>query len=77
VGAKKSPAQLVALVDLDTERIWFFRHSELDEAAQQKPGPRLHFFFYTDPTACPRRPNCMEADFDRCLIEKRIGELFG
>jgi len=76
---KKSPAQLAALVDLETEQVWLFKHAELVEVAQQKPEHKdeVHFFFYTDPTARPENPGCMRRDYDKRLIDKQIEVLFG
>ena len=45
--SKDSPAEMVALVDLDSENVWLLSHAELSEIAQQKNTDRLHFYFYT------------------------------
>jgi hypothetical protein len=74
--SSSSPAQLVALVDLETEGIWLFTHGELEKVAQQKPAGRLHFGFYTDPTARPRLRPRMKSDYDDHLIDKQIGLVF-
>jgi hypothetical protein len=73
-----SPAQFVALVDLKSQRVWFFTHNEfVEDAHQQKTARGLHFSFYTDPTARPKRPRCTEGDYEDRLIDKRIASVFG
>ena len=73
---ENSPADLVALGDLSTDRIWLFRHEEFVAEAQQRSGGRAHLYFYLDQTArVPARST--EAHFERFLIERRIDELFG
>lgn len=39
-----SPAQLDALVDLSSDRIWLFRHAELMAEAQQHSSGRAHLY---------------------------------
>ncbi|MHC3126083.1 hypothetical protein OB03_01690 [Brevundimonas sp. GN22] len=73
---ESSPATLVALCDLSTDRTWIFRHEEFVKEAQQHSKGTAHLYFYVDRTA--RVPSqSMEAHFDRYLIERRIDELFG
>jgi hypothetical protein len=73
-----SPAQLVALVDLDSQRVWLFTHQEfVEDAHQQKAAKGLHFSFYTDPAARPKRLRCTESDYEDRLIDKRIASVFG
>jgi hypothetical protein len=69
-----SPAQLVGLVNLEDDSVWLLRHREFEQLAQQKPH-KLHLYFYTDPDYLAR-PGCHARDFDRFLIERRIGEVF-
>ncbi|HZK98351.1 MAG TPA: hypothetical protein VFC47_00495 [Caulobacteraceae bacterium] len=71
-----SPAEVVGLVDLATDRAWMFRHEEFQEKAQQKPEGRLHLYFYTD-AATKSRADCHVNDFKRFLLENRINDLFG
>jgi hypothetical protein len=72
-----SPAALVALVDLTSDRIWMFTHAELLEASQQKSGGRMHFYFYVDPSYKPRSTLLHMSDFSRFDIDKRVHEIFG
>jgi len=73
-----SPAQMVALVDLSTERVWLFRDEEFDKVAQQNKGGNRKFFIYTDPEARPKEGRLsMDSDFEGHLIEARIEELLG
>ena len=73
-----SPAQMVAIVDLSTERVWLFRDEEFDKVAQQNKGGNRKFFIYTDPEARPKEGRLsMDSDFEGHLIEARIEELLG
>ena len=72
-----SPAELVALVDLSTNRIWMFRHDELVEAAQQRPQGRLHFYFYVEDGYRPRIANGHFTDYARFQLGNRITDLIG
>ena len=71
-----SPAQLVALCDLSSDRIWLMRHEEYLAAAQQNSRDKGHLYFYLDPTV-KTHDHCREPFFERFLIEGRIEELFG
>jgi hypothetical protein len=42
---ENSPAEMVALVDLENDRVWLFLHNEFMEKAQQRPKGRRLFFF--------------------------------
>jgi len=72
-----SPAQLVALVDLSTARIWLFRHREVVKVAQQKSSGRLHFYMYTDATARTKDPGRLAHvhQFESYRIENSIRSL--
>ena len=48
-----SPAEFVALVELQHERIWALTREELATVAQAASGGRLHVFLYTDRDARP------------------------
>ena len=71
-----SPAQLVALVELQHERIWALTGEELVTVAQGASGGRLHVFVYTDRDARPVAGAEGET-FDRFLLKDRMGMLFG
>ena len=43
-----SPANFVALVDLESEQVWLLSHSEMQDFAQQRPSEQLHFYMYSD-----------------------------
>lgn len=72
-------AQLIALVDLSTQRIWMFRVEEIATVAQQHPTGRYHVCMYTDPTHQPRKKetNWQSFAFERYLLPNRAHELFG
>lgn len=73
--SETSPAEWVALVDLETQSIWLISHSELSVIAQQKASGRLHLYFYTDPDAEPRLSNRLARDFDQLLFDRQIEKL--
>ena len=74
-----SPAQLVALAELSTSRVWLFRHPEIVKFAQQKSNRRLHFYMYTDITARTRLSGRLvhTPEFESYRIENRVNSLFG
>jgi hypothetical protein len=75
----KSPAQLIALVDLMSLRIWLFKAAEIPGIAQQKSKTKFHLYMYTDPTHQPKKTGRLAHahEFGRFLIENRVHELFG
>jgi hypothetical protein len=58
------PADYVALVDIQTSRVWLFTLPEITDFAQQKPASRLHFFMMTDPSASHRKDGKLHHDYD-------------
>lgn len=74
-----SPAQLVALVDLESERVWLFWHEEVAKVAQQRSSGRFHFYVYTDeaPKSKDGGLSTRVRDFDDYLIHNRMLEIFG
>ncbi len=70
------PAELVALVELQHERIWVLRREELVAVAQEASGGRLHVFLYTDSDARPLTPGA-GGTFDQFLLKERMHVLFG
>lgn len=77
---KSSPAELVALVDLESEGIWIFKHLEFDKLAQQQPDERFHFYFYLKDQGEVRIKKgnlSREEDFVTFRLEQRQREIFG
>jgi len=72
---ESSPAEWVALVNLETQSIWLISHSELSAVAHQRASGRLHLYFYTEPSAEPRLGNRLARDFDQHLFDKQIEKL--
>jgi hypothetical protein len=70
-----SPADVIALVDLSTERIWLMSFDELAELAQQHASGRYHLYMYVDHAAVLRRGN-YDTDFDNHLLERKTSRLF-
>lgn len=74
-----SPAQIVALTDLSTRRIWIFKMQEIAKVAQQRSSGKFHLYMNTDPTLRPRKTDRLSFayEFERYLLENRSHELFG
>ena len=75
----RSHSQLVALVDLSTQRVWMFKSDEIPSLAQQHPKGRYHLHMYTDPTTRPTKLNRLSHiyEFEKYLLGNRARELFG
>jgi hypothetical protein len=75
---KNSPADLVALVELERDRVWLLRHDEMIQFAQQdNANGKLQLYFYTDLTVQPHHPQSLSTYFDRFLLFERLPDLFG
>ncbi|HWB44408.1 MAG TPA: hypothetical protein VG900_03140 [Hyphomicrobiaceae bacterium] len=74
-----NPAQLVALVDLSSKRLWLFLKQELAILAQQRSSGRLHIYMYTDPTHKPKKTGRLAHmyEFEKYRLEHRAHDLFG
>jgi len=73
-----SPADLVALADLSTNRVWLLNMEEISEFAQQHPSGRCHIYMYIDPTAKPSKAKrrVFAYEFEKFLLENRIHHIF-
>ena len=74
-----TPAQLVALVDLSTQKVWIVLREELATLAQQRSNGRFHLYIYTDPTHRPKKQGRLVHiyEFERYLLENRAHDVFG
>ena len=74
-----TPAHLVALVDLSTEKVWLMTAAELEQNAQQKSNGRFHIYMYTDPSARPKKSNVPVhvREFERFLLVNVAEQYFG
>lgn len=72
-----SPADIVATVDLDKDRVWLFKMAEFHELAQQhsKKGIR-QLYMYVDASVRTKHQCAHVAQFDKFLLERRVQELF-
>jgi len=72
------PAELYALIDVSTRRIWLLTKQELNSTAQQRSNGRLHLYMYTDSDlnsiAYSRHG---DARFSEFLFENRAFTVFG
>jgi hypothetical protein len=72
---ERSPADVIALVDLSTDRVWLMSLSEIEALAQQHSGGRHHLYMYVDPSAVLRRGN-YDTDFRAHLLDQKVASLF-
>lgn len=77
--SEETPAHLVALVDLSSQRVWLFSREEIAALAQQKSKGRFHLYMYTDPTHRPKKTDRLTNvyEFEKYLLENRAHEFFG
>ena len=74
----KSPAQLVAIVDLSQQRVWLLEAMEFSSLAQQKSAKGFHLYFYLDSAnklSTAGKPIHISL-FNQFLLENRVGDLF-
>ncbi|MBW2618941.1 MAG: hypothetical protein JRC92_08710, partial [Deltaproteobacteria bacterium] len=76
---QKTPAQLIALVDLSSKRFWLLTKEEVASLAQQKPSGRFHLYMNIDPTVKPRKTDRLVYvyEFEQYLLENRSHNIFG
>ena len=76
--ADRSPADVVALVDLHTSRVWLLTMPEIKTHARQHSSDKYHLYFYTDASVRPRvrGQKSLDVHFDEFLLERRLGQLF-
>lgn len=74
-----TPAQLMALVDLSSQRVWMIKVSEIPSLAQQRSNGRFHLYMNIDPTLRPRKLDRLTFayEFEKYLLDNRAHELFG
>jgi hypothetical protein len=71
------PAELYALADLSTRRVWLFTKQELKDSAQQRSGGRLHLYMYTNPVSeTPAYARHGDRRFSEFLFKTRVSALF-
>ena len=73
-----SPAALVALADLSTNRVWLLNMEEISEFAQQHSSGRYHIYMYIDPTVKPSKAKrrVFAYEFEKFLLENRVHHIF-
>jgi hypothetical protein len=68
----------VAFVDLDKERCWLFKKSDIPRYAQQHPPGKYHFFMYIDRDVNIHKDRlCFDHEFDEFLIENNFKSVLG
>ena len=72
------PAQIIALVDLSSMKVWLLLKEELPTLAQQQPPGRFHFHMFPEATRKPHGAGKLVnmGDFATYLIESRAPDLF-
>ncbi|TKJ47577.1 hypothetical protein CEE34_02920 [Candidatus Aerophobetes bacterium Ae_b3a] len=73
-----SPADLVALADLSTNRVWLLNMEEISEFAQQHSSGRYHIYMYIDPTVKPSKAKrrVFAYEFEEFLLENRLSTIY-
>jgi hypothetical protein len=71
---ENSPAELVALADLESQEVWLFTHSEFAESAQQHSNGRYHFYMYLSDTVNTKKKALM-SQFEAFRLENRVRHL--
>lgn len=73
-----SPAELVALVDLSTDKVWLLEHSDFEQRCQQHHAKTdmLQLYFYTEPDY-KAKAGAHETDFMKDRIEHKAPLLLG
>jgi hypothetical protein len=70
-----TPAQLIAFVELEQERVWMLAKDELARMAQQQSSGRWHLYIYTESSRTGKAWTTL-AEMDRYLMSQRLQELF-
>ncbi len=72
-----SAADLIAVTDLSTDRVWLFRRDEAFALAQQHPASGgHHLVMVTDPGLTrSKHERILDTDFSEFLLSRRAGEL--
>ena len=75
---RTSPADLVALVNLESEEVWLFTLEEFIEAAQQQSDEiSLHFYMYVDGGVKTRTgKKALKYQFSEYLLENAFHRIF-
>jgi hypothetical protein len=73
----RSSADLIAVTDLSTDRVWLFRREEAFAAAQQHPASGgHHLVMVTDPGLIrSKHERILDTDFTEFLLQRRAAEL--
>jgi len=71
------PAELVALTEISTRRVWLFTKKELIRRAQQSCKGILHIYMYTDKSVRSRSyEHSGDQLFSEFLLGNRVGAIF-
>lgn len=70
------PAQLVALVALDVDRVWMFTMDEACQLAQQHSTRGIHQLYWQLEPRAARSPVRVESEMRPYLLEARASTLF-
>ncbi len=70
-----SPAELVAVANLEDDEVWLFTHQEFAQVAQQNSSGRLHLYMYLSDEVNTRKKMALRSQFSEFLLENRVGVL--
>jgi len=72
-----SPAELVAIVDLSTDSVWVFTHSEFESLAQQHSASgNLKLYMYVDEAIKTKKEMALLSQFEQYRLENRVVTFF-
>ena len=76
---QESVAQLFAFVELEKQRVWIFKNSEMESLAQQKPAGKYHFIMRVNPNLKDRKDQKKFRlfEFEKYKLENRVHSIFG
>lgn len=70
---QSSPADLIALADISTNRVWLFSYTDGSKLAQQTSSGRHHLYMYVDPESKAKVGKLSHAHkFDEYLLENCV-----
>ena len=70
------PADLVAFVDLSTDRIWLMTMNDVREVAQQLSARGFHVTMYTEYIPKKTGKKRPAVEYEKYLMEKRMNQFF-
>ncbi len=71
------PAEIVAIVDLSTDSVWLFTHSEFESLAQQHSAKgNLKLYMYVEEAIKTKKEMALLRQFEQYRLENRVVTFF-